>query len=610
MRDDNIKNASTVAEENARQSEPIFDALRRESEENETAATIDAAYDNPSLQMNNAASQAGEADLATDKSELATSDVASGGGADKRNGRVHSGKNREINSALMADFGKSLLFKLREALISVLPISAIVLILCFTPIVDVTTREAGTFAVCAVLLILGIGLFNLGADLAMTPMGEQMGSGLTKTRSLTLLVGVCFVMGILVTVAEPDLSVLAGQVSEVMSKTALIATVGVGVGLFLALAVLKVVYKKNITAILIFFYLVMFSMVALLIERGKGEMLPLVFDSGGVTTGPITVPFIMALGVGISSTIGGARARANSFGLIALCSIGPMLAVLVLSLASNGEMTYALPDYSVISGGSELAAEIGRTSLDVVIALGLIVVSFVVLQLTLLKLPKSKLLRMTIGIIYTFIGLVVFFTAVKVGFMPIGFKLGQSLAKVGKPMLIAFGFIMGFVVVLAEPAVHVLNKQVEQITGGAVSKRAMLIALSIGVGLSIGLSMIRIIYGFSLLYYLIPGYILSLGLSLFVPKLYTAIAFDSGGVASGPLTASFILPMAIGACCALQGEGQVLDCAFGVVAMVAMTPLITIQLLGFRSIFAARFKRQLAMRRIVAADDKQIIEFM
>ncbi len=507
-------------------------------------------------------------------------------------------------------FGKSMLLKLREAVASVLPVSAIVFVLCMTPIVDVTPKEAGIFAACIAVLILGIGLFNIGADLAMTPMGEQMGSGLTKTRNLPLLVAVCFVMGLLVTVAEPDLSVLAKQVSAIVNPAVLIVTVGVGVGVFLVFAVLKVVFKKNITAILIFFYFAMFAMVALLFEMGRGETLPLVFDSGGVTTGPITVPFIMALGVGVSAAVGGARARANSFGLIALCSIGPMLAVLALMLAGKGGLSYELPDYSVVSGAGELGREIGGTASDVAIALGLISICFVILQVTLLKLPKRKIARIAIGIAYTFVGLVAFFTAAQVGFMPIGFKLGQALAKLNKPALIAFGFALGFVVVLAEPAVHVLNKQVEQITGGSVSKRAMMIALSIGVGLSIGLSVIRIIYGFSLLYYLIPGYIISLGLSLFVPKLYTAIAFDSGGVASGPLTASFILPFAIGACTALRGEAEVMQAAFGVVAMVAMTPLITIQLLGFRSIFAARVRDQRAMRRITSADDAQIIEFL
>ena len=508
--------------------------------------------------------------------------------------------------------GKGLLSKLKESLISVVPVTIIVLIMCLTPVVKATPREIVTFVVSAIFLVLGIGLFNLGADLAMTPMGEHIGSGLTKTRRLPLLLFVSFVMGLLITVAEPDLTVLADQVSAVMNKTVLIAVVGIGVGLFLLLSIIKVVFKKNLSMLLMFFYLVLFAVCAILVENGKGMFLPIAFDSRGVTTGPITVPFIMALGVGVASTIGGRKSQENSFGLIALCSIGPMIAVFILSLFMKGDLNYSLPDDYFFSSdlGAKLAATLEVTAKDVVIALALIVGFFVVLQITALKLPKRRILQIAIGIIYTFVGLLIFFTAVHLGFMPIGFKIGQELANFSKPLLVIFSFIIGCVVVLAEPAVHVLNNQVEQITDGAVKKRSMLIALSLGVGLSIGLSVIRIVFDFSILYYLIPGYIISLGLSFFVPKLYTAIAFDSGGVASGPLTASFILPFATGACSVLGGESKVLELAFGIVAMVAMTPLITIQILGFRAIASAKVKAKINIKRIVDADDEQVIEFM
>lgn len=508
--------------------------------------------------------------------------------------------------------GKSLLSKLKESLVSVLPVAVIVLIFCVTPLVDASPQEIAVFAVSAIFLVLGIGLFNLGADLAMTPMGEHIGSGLTKSRNLPLLLIVSFVMGLLITVAEPDLSVLADQVSAVMDRTTLIVVVGVGVGLFLLIAIIKVVFKKNLSSLLMFFYMTLFALCAIMIENGKGMFLPLAFDSGGVTTGPITVPFIMALGVGIAATIGGRKSQENSFGLIALCSVGPMLAVFLLSLFMKGDLNYTLPgDYFMSDNiGASLGSILGSTAVDVIIALGLIMAFFFILQIFVLKLPKRRILQIVIGIVYTFVGLLIFFTSVHLGFMPIGFKMGQALANFSKPLLVVFSFIIGFVVVLAEPAVHVLNHQVEQVTDGAVSRRAMLIALSIGVGLSIGLSVIRIVFDFSLLYYIIPGYIISLGLSLFVPKLYTAIAFDSGGVASGPLTASFILPFVTGACTVLCGESKVMELAFGVVAMVAMTPLITIQLLGFRAITAAKVKAKLNIKRIVDADDEQIIEFM
>lgn len=505
---------------------------------------------------------------------------------------------------------KALFNKLKEALTSVLPVGIIVLILSLTPLVSLTGLEMTVFGISAFLLIVGIGFFNLGADLAMTPMGKFIGEGLTKSKKASILLIISFLMGLLITVAEPDLSVLAGQVKSIMNGSLLIVTVGAGVGLFLLIAVLKIISRADLTSLLLYFYMVIFTVAALVSSSGKGDLLPLSFDSGGVTTGPITVPFIMALGVGIALTVGGRHANENSFGLIALCSIGPVIAVMLLSLFSKGSLTYNIPDYSM---DSVLEAGVGgvlwETMVDVGKSLLLIILFFLILQAAILKLPGNQLISIAIGLLFTFFGLVIFLASVAVGFMPIGYKIGIQLAAFDKTLLTVVCFIIGFVVVMAEPAVHVLNQQVEEITNGEVSRRQMMTALSIGVGVSIGLSIIRIIFNFSLLYYLIPGYLLSLGLSFFVPKLYTAIAFDSGGVASGPLTSSFILPMAIGACIALNGEAEVLSLAFGIVSMVALTPLITIQTLGFRAVMSQRARSKAAMRRILASDDEQIIYF-
>ncbi|MBE6604872.1 MAG: DUF1538 domain-containing protein [Ruminococcaceae bacterium] len=506
---------------------------------------------------------------------------------------------------------KTLLHKCREALVSVLPVTLIVLCLYVTPFVTLTSLELGVFLLSSLFLVLGIGLFNLGADMAMTPMGVQVGAGLSKSRHVGVLLSVSFLLGVLITVAEPDLSVLAAQVSAVLNGTALIVTVGIGVGLFLVLAILRIVTKTGLSKILMIFYMMVFSLAALMLERGGGGFLALAFDSGGVTTGPITVPFIMALGAGIAVTLGGKDAGENSFGLVALCSIGPVLAVMLLGLFADGSVVYTLPDYSV---ESHLGASLFHTVLEVIrevgLALGLLVAFFAVMQVLFLRLPRRRLYRIGVGILYTFVGLVMFLSAVTVGFMPIGYRIGYDLAQSGNMLLVTMGFLLGLVVVLAEPAIHVLKRQVEDITNGTVSKNAMMLALSIGVGISIGLSMIRIIFDFSILYYLIPGYFLSLGLSFFVPRLYTAIAFDSGGVASGPLTSSFILPLAVGACVALQGVSAVMQNAFGIVAMVAMTPLITIQIMGFRAVMAGKVRDNIMMKQILGADDAQIIDFM
>ena len=506
---------------------------------------------------------------------------------------------------------RELLSKIKEALISALPITAIVYIMSLTPWFNFSVAELISFTVGAVLLILGIGLFNLGADLAMTPMGTTVGAGLSRQRKLGLLLGVCFVLGMLITIAEPDLQVLANQVKDVMNGTALIIAVGAGVGGFLMIAILKIVFKRSLAELLSIFYMLLFSAALILAVQGKLDFLPMAFDSGGVTTGPITVPFIMALGVGVSHILGDRRSKENSFGLVALCSIGPILAVLVLGFFSGGDMTYAIPDYSVNNDILHTYLEtLVHTLKEVSIALGLIVVFFAVCQITFLHLPKRRLLRIGIGVLFTYVGLVIFLTGVNVGFMPVGYKLGEALGNLHPAILVAFGTIMGILVVLAEPAIHVLNQQVEEVTGGAISRRSMTLGLCLGVGAAIGLAMLRIVLDFSIVYYVIPGYFISLILSLFVPRVYTAVAFDSGGVASGPMTSGFILPFAIGACVTAQGADAVLRDAFGVVAVVAMTPLITIQLLGFRAIITDRIRERRAMQRILDADDQQIINFM
>ena len=505
---------------------------------------------------------------------------------------------------------RTLLGKVKESLMSVLPVVVIVLILCATPLVDLSAKEMIVFSVSAVLLIVGISLFSVGADLAMSPMGDYIGSGLTQSKRLSVLLPVSFAMGVLITVAEPDLSVLANQIAEKVPPTVLIMSVGLGVGIFLLLGVIKILFKANLSTMLLFFYLALFAVVSLLAETEDGQkFLALSFDSGGVTTGPITAPFIIAIGAGIAGTLGGRNSSENSFGLLALCSVGPILTVLILGLASSGSAQYTVPEYVIAENVfAEFGKEMWTVVKQVTLSLGLIGVAFTILQLTCLKLPMIKIKRLIVGIVYTFAGLVIFLTSVTIGFLPIGFKLGTQLAEI-PGVLVALGFLFGMVVVLAEPAVHVLNKQVEEVTNRLITKKSMMIALCIGVGVSIGLSMLRIWLDFSIMYYLIPGYLLSLGLSFFVPRLYTAIAFDSGGVASGPLTSTFILPFAIGACLTLQGEGKILVDAFGIVAMVAMTPLITIQLLGFRAIVSRNVRNKIAHRRIIAADDNQIINF-
>ena len=501
--------------------------------------------------------------------------------------------------------------KLKESVLSALPIIVIVYLLYLTPRVDLSVTELITFTIGAVLLIFGLGLFSMGADLAMTPMGTHVGAGLSRQRRLWLLLGASFVLGMLITIAEPDLQVLANQVSSVMNGTLLIYAVGIGVGSFLLVAVLRIVFRRRLASILTLFYMLLFAVALLLAANDNLSLLPLAFDSGGVTTGPITVPFLMALCVGISDVLGDKRSQENSFGMVALCSIGPILAVLLLGVFSSNDLAYQVPDYAVSNEIlSSFLHTASHTAREVAIALGMIVVFFGICQAIFLKLPVKRLVKIGVGVLFTYVGLVIFLTGVNVGFMPVGFKLGKQMAEIHPALLTGLGLLMGVLVVLAEPAIHVLNAQVDDITGGSISKRSLMMGLCIGVGVSIALSVIRIIFDFSLVYYIIPGYFISLALSLFVPPVYTAIAFDSGGVAIGPMTSCFILPFVTGICVALQGSEAVMRDAFGVVALVAMTPLITIQLLGFRGIIAERRAERRAMKRILDADDQQIINFL
>ena len=458
-----------------------------------------------------------------------------------------------------------------------LPIIGLVLLLSFT-IAPISPSILLCFLIGGILLIAGIVFFTLGAELAMSPMGERVGTAMTQSKKLWVVVALSFLLGFIITISEPDLQVLAQQVPAVPNLT-LILAVACGVGVFLVVALLRMLFSIALPPLLVCFYAVIFIL-AFFVPK---EFLSVAFDSGGVTTGPMTVPFIMALGVGISATRSDRHAADDSFGLVALCSIGPILAVMMLGLIYNPDSAaYTPPVITEIADSKQLwnlfAVELPYMK-EIALSLLPIVLFFAVFQALILKLSGRNLTRILIGLVYTYIGLVLFLTGVNVGFMPAGNYLGQVLAGLSLPwVIVPIAMVMGYFIVKAEPAVYVLNKQVEEITDGAISARAMGTALSAGVAISLGIAMIRVLTGISILWILIPGYTIALVISFFVPKIYTAIAFDSGGVASGPMTATFLLPFAQGACEAVGGN--VVTDAFGVVAMVAMTPLITIQILG------------------------------
>lgn len=470
--------------------------------------------------------------------------------------------------------------KVKEAFTSVFPIFLIALLLCFT-ITPVDNGVLVSFIFGGFLSIVGMGFFSLGADTAMTPIGEYIGTATVKTKKFWIILPVFFILGILITVSEPDLQVLASQLKDGINSTLLIFTVGIGVGFFLAVAILKTILKIKLKYILLISYLLIFALVNFFVPA---EFVAVAFDSGGVTTGPMSVPFIMAIGTGVASIRSDRGASEDGFGYTALCSIGPILSVMILGMLFDPSKINVSENAPVLSTDSKdmiisLGTSLPHYLKEVAIALLPIIVFYLIVRLLGSKTGDHDVEKILIGVVYTYIGLVLFLTGVNFGFLPVGTYIGKIIGGLSyKWIIIPIGVLMGFFVVAAEPAVHVLVKQVYEMTDGAIPKKALLLSLMLGVGTSIGLAMLRIILHLNIMWILIPGYAIAIILSFIVPDIFTAIAFDSGGVASGAMTAGFMLPLALGLCSSVGGNVAVEG--FGLVAMVAMTPLVTIQILG------------------------------
>lgn len=497
--------------------------------------------------------------------------------------------------------------KIFESLSAVLPITFIVLFISVF-LVPIEIGTVAMFFVGAFMLIVGMGMFQLGAEMSMSHLGEGIGAQLSKSKKIALTAIITLVMGILITIAEPDLQVLSNQVPSIPNKT-IILTVAVGVGIFLAVAVLRIIFKIDLSIIL----MVLYAIVIVASFFVPKEFLAVAFDSGGVTTGPITVPFIMALGIGISSIRSDKNASSDSFGLVALSSVGPILAVLFLGCFYNTQgAEYVSGEITQVGTMQDVAlafaSETPHYAKEVIISILPILAMFVVFQLISKRYQHRQRIKVTVGFGYTYLGLVMFLCGVNVGFAPVGTMLGRDLAESShKWLLVPLGMLIGYYIVKAEPAIQILNKQVQSVTNGAISAKAMNFALQIGVSVSVGLAMLRILTGIPLQWIVIPGYVLALVMSRFVPKIFVGIAFDSGGVASGPMTSTFLLPLCIGAC-EMTG-GNIMTNAFGVVALVALTPLIAIQIMGISyRIKLAKLEKIAKPESMLPADSDEIIE--
>jgi len=495
----------------------------------------------------------------------------------------------------------NILHKFKETAVSVLPVMAIVFLLGLT-IVPLEPLLFLRFFISGILLIIGLTVFLLGVDLGIQPMGERCGAALTKKKSLLLLLAVAFVIGFIVTAAEPDIQVFGDQVRSVfpfVNKTSFTFVIAGGVGLFIMLGLLRTVTNLSLKWTLFISYTILFVVAFF----ASDSFIAIGFDSGGATTGPMTVPFIMALGLGVSSVRAGKDD--NSFGLTGVSSIGPVLAVLIYSIVVNGPSTGS--GTAVAASGT--AGDFSGTAISLSVvpepvegpqlaAISSIIISalhesltsiaplfglFIIFQIFLLKMTARQVIRMLIGFVYSFIGLTVFLTGVYGGFMQTGKVLGESFGALAFTkggiwtfLLILTSVILGAIIVCAEPAVWCLSEQVETVSGGTIKRKMLLVFLSIGTSFAIGLAMWRAIAGFNIKLLLVPGYIIAMVLMLFCPELFTGIAFDSGGVASGPLTSTFVLSFALGAANSSSGSND----SFGVIALVAMMPLIAIQIMG------------------------------
>ncbi len=492
-----------------------------------------------------------------------------------------------------------------ESLSAVLPITGIVLALSIF-LVPLDIGTVVMFFVGAVMLIFGMGMFQLGSEMAMSPLGEGMGVEAAKSKRVSILLPLSLLMGALITLAEPDLQVLSNQVPSIPNMT-IIFTVAVGVGIFLAIAVMRILFHIDLSLLLIGLY----AGVLLVSFFVPGDFLAVAFDSGGVTTGPITVPFIMAMGIGLSSVRGDRGAASDSFGLVALSSIGPVLAVMLLGLFYNPhEASYAAAQIAQVGTMRDVAREfvweLPTYAAEVLLSILPILGMCVLFQLITHRYQHRQKLRVAVGFGYTYLGLVLFLCGANVGFAPVGAQLGEHLASSElRWLLVPIGMLIGYFIVKAEPAIQVLNHQVQSVTNGTVSARAMNRCLSVGVSVSVGLSMLRVLTGLPIQWVVLPGYLLALLMSRFVPKIFVGIAFDSGGVASGPMTSTFLLPLCIGACSQLGGN--IMTDAFGAIALVALTPLIAVQIMGLQYKFKLARLQKAAVPSI-PLDSDDIVE--
>lgn len=509
--------------------------------------------------------------------------------------------------------------------LSIVPMIAIILIMHFTGLARITNDGNNSniwlILIGMVALIVGLALFQIGASSSLSKVGEYMGSSLSKQKNIFIVILFSFALGLLITCAEPSIIIVSKQVTIVpgpLNAILLVGGIAIGVGVFIVIGILRIIHHKSLKLWYIFFYCLTFMLIGLIaIDPERRKLLPFIFDAGGVTTGSATVPFILALGAGVATVRGGKNATNDSFGLVGMASIGPIISTALLILIRANVPPYEVAEVTNLPIHMRfldalIPSSTGYgSSIEVLIAIAPILAIFFLYNFLYIKLPKNKIFKLLIGFAYAYVGLAIFLAATSASMTPIGTLVGQNLASRNDWVVISIAFAIGLVTILCEPAVHVLTKQIEAVSDGRITKLTVLITLSLGVGIAIGLAALRAVFKFSVLYIVIPGYAIALALSFACPDIYTAIAFDSGGTASGPMAASFVLPMIIGIVVnRSNGSGaDVYEYGFGVVAMIAMTPIIAIQILGIAQKIKSDQAYAVMRKHVYSIEDAQIINF-
>jgi hypothetical protein len=520
---------------------------------------------------------------------------------------------------------KPWLQNLLTSFLSVLPIVLVVLVLYFSGRDSnfCLSKDLGdngypneliSFLICSLVVAFGLGLFSIGVEQSLSHIGNIIGGHLTKKQNMWLFVILTFVIGCLITIAEPDLVILANETG--MNQLVLILTICVGVGLFLVLGTLRIIFQVDLSLV----FLAVYGLAFIITNLAAPGLIPLAFDAGGVATGPVTIPFILAFGAGVAASREGSHSGSDDFGLSALATVGPIIAILMLAVFySSSKISYEVPSIVLKFNPALYGASFSSSLWNVFLGVGPVALFFIIYDLVFLHLGKKDLIKIFVGLIFCYVGLVLFLGAVQIGFSSVAQSIGNSLGNSsGLPLAILIGAVFGCFAVLAEPAVGVLVTQIQTVSEGTIKKSGFLTINAISIAVAVALSVIRAYYQFSIMWYFVPGYILALGLTFLVPKIYSSIAFDAGTVASGPMATSFTMPFIIGfayACYESAGlsdaalKNAVYEDAFGVISMISLMPLIVVQLAGLYAGIKRNVIYSKARKRILEPDDDQIIHF-